>query len=90
MTLEGRLTIDGVALDEPYVPVGEAPSAGTFDVWVPPGRLWLMGDHRSRSKDSRSHLGSPGGGTVSAEDVIGPVVFRYWPVDRVGVLGGGP
>ncbi|MEP7159757.1 MAG: signal peptidase I [Dermatophilaceae bacterium] len=82
----GRLTLDGVALDEPYVSAGDAPSDVTFDVVVPAGRLWLMGDRRARSKDSRSHRGSPGGGTVSVETVIGPAAFRYWPADRIGTL----
>ncbi len=82
----GRLTLDGVALDEPYVSAGDAPSDVAFDVMVPAGRLWLMGDRRARSKDSRSHRGSPGGGTVSVESVIGPAAFRYWPVGRIGTL----
>lgn len=81
---QGRITVNGSPLAEPYLyPAGQS-SEMRFDIEVPAGRLWLMGDHRSRSADSRSHMGSPGGGTVSVQDVIGPVLFRHWPLSRVG------
>lgn len=84
---QGRVTVNDEPIDEPYLYPGDVPSLTTFDVQVPAGRVWLMGDHRSNSADSRSHLGSPGGGTVSVDDVIGPVIFRYWPLTRIGSLG---
>jgi len=80
----GRLLVNGVAVDEPYVAAGDAPSDLRFDIEVPAGRLWLMGDHRSDSADSRAHLGSPGGGTVALTDVVGRVVAVTWPLDSVG------
>ena len=83
---DGRLTLNGVPMDEPYVAPGEAASATKFDAVVPPGKLWVMGDHRSDSADSRSRLGAPGGGMVPVDDVIGRAVFRYWPRLRFGPL----
>ena len=80
----GRLTVNGVAVTEPYVYPGDKPSELTFDVTVPPGRLWVMGDHRGDSADSRAHLGDPGGGTVGTDDVIGRAVATYWPLSRLG------
>jgi len=84
--LRGLLTVNGVAVDEPYLYPGDKPSNLTFDVTVPAGRLWVMGDHRSDSSDSRAHLGDPGGGMVPLDDVIGRVGLVYWPPSRVGVL----
>ncbi|HET8601551.1 MAG TPA: signal peptidase I [Segeticoccus sp.] len=80
----GRVTVDGRPLKEPYLHPGDAPSTVRFDVRVPPGHVWVMGDHRSDSDDSRSHLGDPGGGMVPLDDVIGRVAYRYWPPDRLG------
>jgi signal peptidase I len=83
----GRVTVDGKPLVEPYL-AGSGPASATpFDVVVPPGRLWVMGDDREDSADSRSHLGDPGGGTVPVERVVGRVVGIYWPVGRVGGVG---
>lgn len=82
----GRLTVNGVAVTEPYVYPGDKPSELTFDVTVPRGRLWVMGDHRGDSADSRAHLGDPGGGTVSTDDVIGRAVATYWPLSRMGTF----
>ena len=82
----GRITVDGKPLVEPYLGGSGPASATPFDVVVPPGRLWVMGDDRGDSADSRSHLGDPGGGTVPVERVVGRVVGIYWPVGRAGGL----
>ncbi|WP_115788747.1 signal peptidase I [Arthrobacter silvisoli] len=84
--VDGRLTVNGQAVEESYLYPGDAPSAQQFDVVVPGGRLWLMGDHRSRSADSRSLLGAPGGGLVPVERVIGRPVRIIWPLDRLAEL----
>jgi signal peptidase I len=80
----GRLTVNGTAVQEDYLHPGDKPSDLTFDVVVPPGRLWVMGDHRSDSADSRAHLGDPGGGMVRVQDVVGRAVVTFWPLGRVG------
>ena len=82
----GLLTINDVAVEEPYLYGGDKPSDLTFDVLVPAERIWVMGDHRSDSADSRAHLGDPGGGMVRLDDVIGRATTIYWPLSRMGTL----
>ncbi|MFD6422649.1 signal peptidase I [Streptomyces sp. NPDC060198] len=77
---DGRLTVNGVAVDEPYLNLGDVPSAIQFEVKVPEGRIFVMGDHRSNSADSRYHLGNGFDGTVPLSDVVGRAVVIAWPV----------
>ncbi len=83
---DGRLQINGVPVSEGYLYPGDAPSEMRFDVVVPQGKLWLMGDHRSVSADSRSLLGAPGGGLVSTTKVIGRPVQTLWPLGSFRTL----
>ncbi|WGW13078.1 signal peptidase I [Saxibacter everestensis] len=82
----GKLVVNGEPLDEPYVQNGDVPSERDFDVTVPEGRLWLMGDHRSDSADSRAHLGDPGGGMLPAGRVVGKVTGIVLPPARFGTV----
>ncbi|GGS75170.1 hypothetical protein GCM10010156_37480 [Planobispora rosea] len=70
---DGRLLVNGVPLEEPYLYPGDAPSDYPFAVTVPAGRLWLMSDHRAVALDSRAHQGDPGGGTIAVTDVLSVV-----------------
>ncbi|WP_422125602.1 signal peptidase I [Streptomyces caatingaensis] len=76
----GRVTVNGRPLDEPYVHPGNPPSELAFDVRVPAGRLFVLGDHRSDSADSRYHLTEAGHGTVPEGLVVGRAVVIAWPV----------
>ncbi|MER5552656.1 signal peptidase I [Streptomyces sp. NPDC002793] len=84
----GRLEVNGTPVDEEYLHPGDRPSGVAFDIVVPDGTLWMMGDHRSNSRDSRDHLGRPGGGMVPVERVIGRVDWLGWPLGRLGSLEG--
>ena len=80
---DGRITVNAQPIDEDYLFPGDAPSLQTFDVEVPEGMLWVMGDHRSASADSRAHLGDPGGGFVPESSVIGRAMTVLWPLSRI-------
>ncbi|MDQ4008262.1 MAG: signal peptidase I, partial [Actinomycetota bacterium] len=80
---QGRIRVDGEPLDEStYLPRGVQPSEQDFNVRVPEGQLWVMGDNRTHSADSRAHLGDPGGGFIPVDDVVGRVFVTVWPPDR--------
>ena len=84
---QGRMTVNGKAIDEPYLfPGTEKASSIDFSVTVPPGRLWVMGDNRDDSGDSRLHQQAPGGGTIPESDVVGKAFVRVWPLSRFALL----
>jgi signal peptidase I len=88
-TVEARgnkVYVNGTQLNEPYVLPGNSPSEINFRVTVPAGNLWVMGDHRSESADSRFHTKDPGKGFIPLTDVVGRVVVIVWPLDRIGTL----
>jgi len=92
-TEDGKITVNGVPLDEPYVylPEGETASSATpFDVTVPEGMYWVMGDNRNGSKDSRYNTEQPGEGFIPHENVVGTAFVINWPISRWSWLGNYP
>lgn len=83
---QGRLLVNGVPIDEPYINAGSVPSEMEFSVVVPEGSLWVMGDNRQNSRDSRYHQGDPGGGAIPLDNVVGVAFLTLWPLDRATVL----
>jgi signal peptidase I len=83
----GRIRVNGVSLDESdYIREGTKPSDTDFDIVVPQGRLWVMGDNRTNSEDSRYHQNLGGHGTIPVEGVVGKVWAIVWPAGRMTLV----
>lgn len=86
----GPLELNGTPLTEPYVYAGNTPCSddegGRFKVTVPPGHLWVMGDHRQASQDSRYHQDDPHAGMVPLTDVVGRAIVVAWPLSHWSTL----
>ncbi|MEI7655378.1 MAG: signal peptidase I [Actinomycetes bacterium] len=80
----GRIIVNGVSLNEPYIK-GPNSDQLAFDILVPKGHIFVMGDNRGDSRDSRYHLDVADGG-VPIDNVIGRVVMRIWPLARIARL----
>lgn len=80
----GAITVNGEAIEETYLPSGTAPSTIPFDLEVPEGRMFVLGDNRGDSTDSRNLLGAPGGGMIPVDRVVGSVHTVVWPLSRRG------
>jgi signal peptidase I len=78
---KGRIVLNGVGLDETYLKPGDGTAQVRFDVTVPEGTVFVMGDNRADSADSRYHLDENSGG-VPVGNVVGRVVAVIWPVDH--------
>ena len=77
---DGRIEVNGRSVDEStFLFPGDSPSTVPFTVVVPEGTLFVLGDYRGDSSDSRDHLGSPGGGMIPVADVIGRADWIVWP-----------
>ena len=77
---EGRILVNGIALDEPYI-IGPTTQV-LFDIVVPPDSMFVMGDNRGNSRDSRFHL-EQANGSVPIGNVVGRVVLVVWPFNRL-------
>ncbi|MFK0167756.1 signal peptidase I [Streptomyces sp. NPDC090306] len=87
----GPLKVNGKALNEPYVYPGNTPCSdddqgGQFKVKVPKGDIWVMGDHRQNSRDSRYNQSDVNHGMVPVKDVVGRAIVKAWPINRWGTL----
>jgi len=83
---QGRMVVNGVSIEEPYLNEPEAAFGPNFTVKVPEGYLWVQGDNRNNSGDSRAHMGEAGGGFIPVEQVVGKTWMRMWPLSEVGTI----
>lgn len=81
-TVDGKVSVNGVAITEPYIYPGATPSEFPFEVTVPAGHVWVMGDHRNNSEDSRFHQSKNGTGFVPIENIDGRAVVIAWPTSH--------
>ena len=81
-----QIEVNGTPITEPYIYPGDKPSDSEFDVTVPKGFIWVMGDHRGASADSRFHTQDPNKGMVPLEKVTGRALFVIWPLSNLGIL----
>lgn len=89
----GAMSVNGLPLTEPYIslPTGVSKvSSDDFEVVVPEGSLWVMGDNRYNSADSRRNMDKPGGGFVPIDNVVGKAIVISWPAERWQWLGNFP
>jgi len=80
---QGRIMVNGVGVDEPYIKEGATTDQVAFEVLVPEGSVFVMGDNRGNSEDSRFHL-DKNNGMVPVSEIIGRVALRIWPISRIG------
>jgi signal peptidase I len=84
--VKGHLQINGTSINENYLFPGANPSDSKFDVTVPKGFIWVMGDHRNASADSRFHTDDIHKGFVPLNDVVGRAEFVVWPINHAKFL----
>lgn len=80
-----RVSVNGTVLNEDYINPAQVPTAKSFDVVVPAGKIWVMGDNRNNSADSREHQ-SVNGGFIDISDVEGKATVIAWPINRWRIL----
>lgn len=83
---DGLLTVNGEPVKETYIKAGVTPSDQSFEVTVPDGHVWVMGDNRSNSQDSRYHQAVDGNGFVPIKNIEGRAWLRFLPFNRFGLL----
>lgn len=81
-----KLIINGIEIDEPYIFAGNVASESNFNVTVPAGKLWVMGDHRGASSDSRFHQDDINNGMVPTAKVTGKVIGIIWPFKNLSFV----
>jgi signal peptidase I len=86
---KGYLTVNGVSVSEPYIFTGDKPSDTDFKVTVPKGFVWVMGDHRGASADSRFHTDDIHKGMVPLSSIVGRATVVVWPLNNINFLSTG-
>lgn len=86
---KGYLTVNGVSVSEPYIFTGDKPSDTDFKVTVPKGFVWVMGDHRGASADSRYHTDDIHKGMVPLSSIVGRATVVVWPLNNINFLSTG-
>ena len=81
-----KIQVNGTSINEPYLYPGDKPSEVKFNVEIPEGFIWVMGDHRNASADSRFHPESANQGMVPLSKVVGRATFIVWPLGNISFI----